>query len=111
MYLGRVVGCVWATVKDRNLDGQRMLIVQPVTASGDPTGKRLVCTDWTGAGAGELVYWCRGKESSFPFLPAEVPTDTTIVGIVDSVHVEPALSRTGSNRPKSRPRTATAKEK
>ena len=88
MYLGRVVGCVWATVKNQGLDGQRMLIVQPMTPELKPTGKRLVCTDCTGAGAGELVYWCRGKESSFPFLPDEVPTDTTIVGIVDRVDVE-----------------------
>jgi ethanolamine utilization protein EutN len=87
MYLGRVVGRVWATVKNRSLDGQRMLIVQPLTPELNPTGKRLVCTDWTGAGAGELVYWCRGKEASFPFLPSEVATDTNIVGIVDSVTV------------------------
>ena len=85
MYLGRVVGCVWSTVKDANLSGQRLLIVQPLTPQLEPAGKRLVCTDCTGAGAGELVYWCKVKESSFPFLPTEVPTDTTIVGIVDSV--------------------------
>jgi ethanolamine utilization protein EutN len=87
MYLGRVVGCVVSTMKDANLAGQRLLIVQPLTPRLEPTGKRQVCTDCTGAGAGELVYWCKGKESSFPFLPAEVPTDSTIVGIVDSVDV------------------------
>ena len=54
--------------------------MQPLTPELKKTGKRIVCTDATGAGAGELVYWCRGKESSFPFLPTEVPTDTTIVG-------------------------------
>ena len=48
----------------------------------------MICCDWTGAGAGETVYWCRGKESSFSFLPAEVPTDFSIVGIVDSIHSE-----------------------
>jgi ethanolamine utilization protein EutN len=85
MYLGRVVGCVWSTMKDANLTGQRLLIVQPLTPQQEPAGRRLVCTDSTGAGAGELVYWCKGKEASFPFLPAEVPTDSTIVGIVDSV--------------------------
>jgi microcompartment protein CcmK/EutM len=87
MYLGRVVGCVWSTVKDRRLEGQRLLIVQPLTPELQPTGRRIVAADCTGAGAGELVYWCRGKESSFPFLPEEVPTDLTIVGIVDSIHV------------------------
>ena len=40
------------------------------------------------AGAGELVYWCRGKEASFPFLPLEVPTEATVVGIVDRVWVQ-----------------------
>jgi microcompartment protein CcmK/EutM len=90
MYLGRVVGCVWSTVKNAGLHGQRMLIVQPLTPELENTGRRIVCTDATGAGAGEIVYWVRGKEASFPFLPAEAPTDTTIVGIVDSVHVNRA---------------------
>src|SRR6266487_5806518 len=85
MYLGRVVGCVWATMKSPSLNGLRMLVVQPLTPELQLTGKRIVCTDCTGAGAGELVYWVRGKEASFPFLPAEPPTDTTIVGIVDAV--------------------------
>jgi ethanolamine utilization protein EutN len=67
--------------------GHRLLIVQPLTPELQPTGKRLVCADCTGAGAGELVYWCRGRESSFPFLPSEVPVDNTIVGIVDSIDV------------------------
>jgi ethanolamine utilization protein EutN len=88
MYLGRVVGCVWSTVKNQSLEGQRLLIVQPLTPELTPTGRRIVCADWSGAGAGEIVYWCRGKESSFPFLPNDVPTDTTIVGIVDEVHVK-----------------------
>jgi ethanolamine utilization protein EutN len=44
--------------------------------------------DAVGVGPGELIYWCRGKESSFPFLPAEVPSDGTIVGVVDELHLE-----------------------
>jgi microcompartment protein CcmK/EutM len=89
MYLGRVVGCVWSTVKNSSMDGLRMLVVQPLTPQLENTGRRIICTDCTGAGAGELVYWVRGKEASFPFLPAEAPVDTTIVGIVDSVHLAP----------------------
>ena len=88
MFLGRVVGCVVSTVKDAALIGQRLLIVQPVKPDLTPTGKCLIALDSVGAGAGELIYWCRGKESSFPFLPAEVPADGTIVGIVDHVHLE-----------------------
>jgi ethanolamine utilization protein EutN len=88
MYLGRVVGRVWSTVKSPSLEGQRFLVVQPLTPELKATGKQLVCTDSTGAGAGEIVYWVRGKEASFPFHPAEPVTDTTIVGIVDSVHLK-----------------------
>jgi ethanolamine utilization protein EutN len=88
MYLGRVVGCAWSTMKDRRLDGQRFLVVQPLTAELQSTGKCLICADWTGAGAGELVYWSRGREASYAFLPSEVPIDTTIVGIVDSIHLK-----------------------
>lgn len=85
MYLGRVTGCVWATAKDSNLQGMRLLLVQPLTPELKRTGKAVLCADCTGAGAGEIVYWTRGKEASFPFLPKEVPTDMTIVGIVDRV--------------------------
>jgi len=85
MYLGRVVGSLWATIKDPALHGHRILIVQPVTPNLEPAGKQVLCTDSTGAGAGELIYYTKGKEASFPFLPTEVPTDMTIVGIVDQV--------------------------
>jgi len=88
MYLGKVVGCVWSTVKDPSLEGQRMLIVQPITPEGKETGKRLICTDSTGAGAGETIYWVRGREASFALSLAEVVADTSIVGIVDEIHVK-----------------------
>ena len=87
MFLGRVIGCVWATAKNPSLEGLRFLLVQPMTPELKHTGKRLLCADSTGAGAGELVYWVRGREASMPFLPREVPSDATIVGIVDEVQV------------------------
>jgi ethanolamine utilization protein EutN len=88
MYLGRVVGSVWCTVKNPSMTGCRFLMVQPVTPELVPTGKPLICADVTGAGTGEIIYWVRGKEATFPFLPAEPAFDTTIVGIVDSIHLK-----------------------
>lgn len=85
MYLGRVAGSLWATVKDANLNAQRILIVQPVNSNLESNGRQVLCTDAVGAGAGELIYYTKGKEASFPFLPVEVPTDMTIVAIVDEV--------------------------
>lgn len=93
MYLGRVVGRVWATAKNANLAGHRLLLVQPVTPELEDKGRPIVCTDWTGAGAGELIYWTRAREASFAFLPDEVVTDATIVGIVDAIRVNRAARR------------------
>jgi hypothetical protein len=35
-----------------------------------------------------LIYWVRGREASYALLPAEPATDTTVVAIVDSVHLK-----------------------
>lgn len=86
MQIGRVIGTIVATIKNPSLEGQRLLIVQPLTPDLKETGKQLICTDATGSGSGELIYWCRGKEASFPFRPAEVPTEATIVGVIDEIH-------------------------
>jgi ethanolamine utilization protein EutN len=93
MQLGKVVGKVWATVKNPGLDSQRLLIVQPLTPEFKETGKKVICTDAVGVGDGELIYWCKGKEASFPFRPTEVPTEATIVAVVDEVHVPKAASK------------------
>ena len=93
MLLGRVIGKVVATMKNASLDGQRLLLVQPIDRNGRDKGKALVALDSVGAGAGETVYWCRGKEASFPFLPVEVPTEATIVGIVDEVNIPAATPK------------------
>jgi ethanolamine utilization protein EutN len=90
MFLGRVVGRVWSSIKNPSLEAQRLLVVQPVSADGAPAGKRIICADGTGrAGAGELIYWCRGREASYAFLPQEIPVDTAIVGIIDSLNIPP----------------------
>jgi ethanolamine utilization protein EutN len=87
MLLGRIIGNVVCTMKDPALVGQKLLIVQPLDRKGRDKGRPVIALDAVGAGAGETIYWCRGKEASFPFLPAELPTEATIVGIVDSVNV------------------------
>jgi len=85
MQLARVIGTVVSTIKNESLEGRKLLVIQPVDAELRNNGKPIIAVDSAGAGKGELVFWCRGRESSFPFSPAEVPTDCTIVGIVDSL--------------------------
>jgi ethanolamine utilization protein EutN len=86
--LGRVIGRIVCTVKSDSLRGKTLLLVQPLDKSGRDCGKPLVAVDAVGAGAGEMIYWCRGKEASMPWIAfQEVPTEATIVGIVDAVHL------------------------
>lgn len=84
MQLARVIGTVVATVKNDSLEGRKLLVVQSLDANLRPQGAPLVALDAIGAGVGELVVWCRGKEASFPFRREDTPTDCTIIAIVDS---------------------------
>jgi ethanolamine utilization protein EutN len=84
MQLARVIGTVVATIKNDALAGRKLLVVQTLNKDLESTGKPMVAVDSVGAGVGELVFWCRGKEASFPFKREDTPTDCTIIGIVDS---------------------------
>ena len=83
MFLARVIGTVVATRKDPGLSGATLLVIQPLRPDRTSAGKPLVAVDSVGAGASEEVFYVRGREAALPFLPAEVPTDAAIVGIVD----------------------------
>jgi microcompartment protein CcmK/EutM len=88
MQLARVIGEVVSSVKDPNLIGAKLMVLQPIAASGENAGRTLVALDSVGAGTGEHVFFVRGREAAFPFYPAEPPADAAIVGIVDHWDVE-----------------------
>lgn len=88
MQLARVVGEVVSTMKDENLAGLTLLVLQPIAAGGEDAGRTLVALDSVGAGVGEHVFFVRGREAAFPFYPAEPPTDAAVIGIVDRWDVE-----------------------
>jgi len=89
MNLGRVVGRVVATPKDEGFTGSKLLLVQPLDASLRPRGAVLVAADAAGAGAGEIIFYVRGREAAHAFLPAVVPTDAGVTGVIDGIHVIP----------------------
>jgi microcompartment protein CcmK/EutM len=88
MQIARVVGDVVSTVKDPALVGHKLLVLQPITPDRQAAGRTLVALDAIGAGVGEHVFFVRGREASYPFLPAETPTDACVVGIVDRWDLE-----------------------
>ena len=98
MQIARVIGDVVTTIKDANLSGIELLVLQPLDPDGNPAGRTLVAVDAVGAGVGETVFFVRGKEASFPFFPTEVPADAGIVGIVDAVTLDRTSGAAGKSK-------------
>lgn len=86
MKIARVIGHVIASEKDANLVGAKLLIIQPVRTDGVSNAPPLIATDYVDAGCGELVFFVTAREASFPFLPKEMPTDASIIGVIDRIN-------------------------
>jgi len=86
MQIGRVVGTVVATQKNRKLEGAKLLLVQPLTLEGEPRGTALMAIDSVGAGIGEKVLVVlEGKAAGDALGKKAAAVDAAIVGIIDTV--------------------------
>ncbi len=83
MYLGRVIGTCVATQKYQGLGGVRLLVVEPVDATGKAVGAPIVAADTVSAGEGEVVFLVGAREAALALEEAFVPVDAAIVGLVD----------------------------
>jgi ethanolamine utilization protein EutN len=89
MQIGRVVGTVVATQKNRKLEGAKLLLVQPLTLEGEPRGTTLLTIDSVGAGVGEKVLVViEGRAAGDALGRKAAAVDAAIVGIVDAVEYE-----------------------
>lgn len=85
MKLGKVIGTVWAERKVPELKGCRLLIVQPVLASGKEEGKALVAADpHRLSGVGDRVVYVTSTDATQTF-PGIAPVNAAVVELVDSV--------------------------
>lgn len=90
MYLAKVIGSVVATQKSPELQGLKLLFIQPYVNQDKKlvaSGNSIVAADCVGAGVGECVLYTYGSSARLA-LSAKAPVDAVIVGIVDSVDVE-----------------------
>jgi microcompartment protein CcmK/EutM len=86
MQIGRVVGTVVSTQKNRKLEGATLLLVQPLTLDGQPLGVALLAIDSVGAGVGEQVLVViEGKAAGEALGQKAAAVDAAIIGIVDTV--------------------------
>ena len=105
MFLGRVAGTVWSTVKWPQARGLKLLLVRPsrlgdlapgVRKAGaeasEPTADLVVCADTLDAGPGDDVLVAFGhaarvavSESLPPGTKPNVPIDAAVVAVVDRI--------------------------
>ncbi len=101
MMLARVVGEVVATIKHEHLAGQKLLLVQRVTATGEPSGPVAIAVDCAQAGPGDHVLVVdEGNSAAQVLRRPRGAVRTVIVGIVDEVEVAaPEAGRAAPARP------------
>jgi ethanolamine utilization protein EutN len=86
MNIAKVIGTIWATVKDEHLQGSKLQLIQPLTEEGKRMGDPVAAVDTVGAGQGEVVMYVTSREAALMFPePFLTPVDTAIVGIIDRV--------------------------
>ncbi len=94
MFLAKVTGSLVATQKVGSMVGQKLMIVEPYRV--DPqdrnklvtTGRTFVAVDTVGAGEGEFVLITQGSSARMTPETKNLPIDTVIVGLIDTVHVD-----------------------
>lgn len=87
MRLGRVTGTVHATVKDAQLTGLTLLLVDVVDGVGKVLDPARVAADTCGAGTGDQVLIVEGSAARLPAPVTGIPVDAAIVAVVDAVSV------------------------
>ncbi len=88
MHLAKTMGTIWATQKDPQLDGLKLLLIQPINMERQPLGTPLIAVDSVGAGSGEIVFYITASEAVMPLQKQPALTDATIVGIVDRIELK-----------------------
>ncbi len=88
MHLARVKGTVVASQKSKGLEGERLLILQPLNERLEPEGGLMVAVDVAQAGPGDLVTAVMGLEAMFAIRKNLVPVDVAVVGQVDQVEAD-----------------------
>jgi microcompartment protein CcmK/EutM len=106
LYVAKVVGNVVATIKDPNLTGVKLLVVQLLDDDGNPTGDPFVAADGIGvSGVGDKVYLAVKREAAIVLPPPYGPIDAAITGFIDeyTVYHDEDKYRVSMKKPKPPP--------
>ncbi|MDR3199084.1 MAG: EutN/CcmL family microcompartment protein [Planctomycetaceae bacterium] len=93
MFIAKIVGSLVSTQKVDSMVGQKLLIIEPYRLNEErtvlkTTGRTLVAVDTVGAGENEFVLIVQGSSARNTPATKTLPVDATIIGIVDSLHID-----------------------
>ena len=94
MFVAKVTGSLVATQKVASMVGHKLLVVEPYRLDAADrgrlvtTGRTFVAVDTVGAGEGEYVLITQGSSARLTPETKNLPIDTVIVVLIDSVHVD-----------------------
>jgi ethanolamine utilization protein EutN len=89
MQIAKVIGNVWATRKDESLQGFKFLVIKEIYNDNKIT---VAVDGGVGAGIEDLVLVVGGSSARVSLnMDKNIPVDSTIVGVVDSVDVDKKL--------------------
>ncbi|MDR2116233.1 MAG: EutN/CcmL family microcompartment protein [Planctomycetaceae bacterium] len=93
MFIAKIVGSLVSTQKVDSMVGQKLLIIEPYRLNEErtimkTTGRTLVAVDTVGAGENEFVLIVQGSSARNTPETKSLPVDATIIGIVDSLHID-----------------------
>jgi microcompartment protein CcmK/EutM len=86
MIIAKVVGTVVSSQKAEKMEGIKLLLLEKVDAV-TLAGKNdfVIALDSVGAGIGEIVLYVSGSSARSTTVTEGVPTDSTIIAIVDNI--------------------------
>jgi ethanolamine utilization protein EutN len=89
MFIGKVVGTLWATQKTESTRGMKFLIIQPYNLKKAPNTDTVVVADVLGAGEGELVLCAYGRAARLAIGNENMAIEAAVTGIIDEYNVQP----------------------
>lgn len=86
MILATVTGTVTSSDKDRELADYKLLVVQPLSLAGDPSGDEMIAIDRVDAGVGDRVLVSReGTGARLVTGRERIPLQNMVIGVVDRI--------------------------
>jgi microcompartment protein CcmK/EutM len=87
MFLGKVVGTVWATRKDEELVGMKFQVVKHIGLDYKLKDTFVIAVDTVQAGVGDVVLVCSGSSARQTNQTKNKPVDAVIMAVVDKLDV------------------------